>query len=283
MARPLRLDFPGAVHHVTARGNAQAAIFVDDVDRQTLLRTLQDVITQRHWLCHGYCLMDNHYHLLIETPDADLSVGMRQLNGVYTQRFNRRHHRVGHLYQGRFKAILVERDSHLLELCRYVVLNPVRARITKDPARYPWSSYPATMGLVSKPGWLSVDWILSQFGRDRAKARRQYADFVAAGVQAPSPWASLRGQVVLGSAAFVESMRPAQDDNAGSREIPRVQRLAPRLALDELLPSSMRTEKKSRDEAIKRAYREFGYSLADIARAVGIHYSTVSRVVKGER
>ncbi len=283
MARPLRLDFPGAVHHVTARGNAQSAIFVDDADRQTLLRTLQDVIAQRHWLCHGYCLMDNHYHLLIETPDADLSVGMRQLNGVYTQRFNRLHHRVGHLFQGRFKAILVERDTHLLELSRYVVLNPVRARITEDPAGYPWSSYPATMGFVTKPSWLSVEWILSQFGPDRAGAQRQYADFVAAGVHAPSPWASLRGQVVLGSAAFVESMRPMHDDNGGSREIPRVQRLTPRPALEELLPESLPTDKKSRDEAIRRAYREFGYSLADIGRAVGIHYSTVSRVVKGER
>jgi REP element-mobilizing transposase RayT len=283
MARPLRLDFPGAVHHVTARGNAQAAIFVDDADRQTLLRTLQEVIDQRHWLCHGYCLMDNHYHLLIETPDADLSLGMRQLNGMYTQRFNRRYRRVGHLFQGRFKAILVERDSHLLELCRYVALNPVRARITENAARYPWSSYPATMGFVAKPGWLSIDWILSQFGSDRTKARRQYADFVAAGVQAPSPWPSLRGRVVLGSAAFVESLRTVQSDNFESREIPRAQRMTQRPALDELLPDSMRTDKVSRDGAIKRAYREFGYSLADIARAVGIHYSTVSRVVKGER
>ena len=227
--------------------------------------------------------MDNHYHLLIETSDANLSVGMRQLSGVYTQRFNRRHHRVGHLFQGRFKAILVERDTHLLELCRYVVLNPVRARITEDPAGYPWSSYPATMGFVANPGWLSIDWILSQFGPDRAGARRQYADFVAAGVHAPSPWAGLRSQVVLGRAAFVESMRPMHDDNAGSHEIPRAQRLAQRPALDELLPRSMRTDKKSRDEAIRRTYREFGYSLADIGRAVGIHYSTVSLVVKGER
>jgi putative transposase len=283
MARPLRLDFPGAVHHVTARGNAQAAIFVDDTDRQALLRTLQEIIGQQHWLCHGYCLMDNHYHLLVETPDADLSVGMRQLNGVYTQRFNRRHRRVGHLFQGRFKAILVERDSHLLELCRYVVLNPVRARITEDPARYPWSSYPATMGFVAKPTWLCIDWILSQFGSDLTEARRHYADFVAMGVQAPSPWASLRGQVVLGSAAFVESMRPAHHDDNESREIPRAQRMTLRPALDEMLPESVRTDKKSRDQVIKRAYREFGYSLADIARAVGIHYSTVSRVVKGQR
>ena len=135
----------------------------------------------------------------------------------------------------------------------------------------------------AKPNWLGIDWILSQFGPDRTKARRQYADFVAAGVQATPPWASLRGQVVLGSAAFTESMRPTHDDNAGAREIPRVQRLAQRPTLDELLPSSMRTDKRGRDEALRSAYREFGNSLADIGRAVGIHYSTVSRVVKRER
>ncbi len=207
MARPLRFDFPGAVHHVTTRGNAQAPIFLDDTDRNVLLRVLQDVIGQWHWRCHGYCLMDNHYHLLIETPEGNLSVGMRQLNGVYTQRFNRRHQRVGHLFQGRFKAILVERDSHLLELARYVVLNPVRAGIVAEASLYPWSSCAATLGIATRPPWLTVQWILGQFGRNAAESRRRYAAFVADGVGAASPWKKLRGQVVLGSAAFAEQMR----------------------------------------------------------------------------
>src|SRR5207247_381934 len=147
MARPLRLSYPGALYHVTARGNARQAIYTDDADRQMFLLVLEDVETRYHWLCHAYCLMDNHYHLLLETPQGNLSAGMRQVNGVYTQRFNRRHGRVGHIFQGRFKAILVERESYLLELCRYLVLNPVRAGIVRQPERYRWSSYRATAGL----------------------------------------------------------------------------------------------------------------------------------------
>jgi len=148
MARPVRLEFPGAIYHLTARGNAQNDTFLDDEDRHLFLVCFGEIVARLGWLCHAYCLMDNHYHLLIETPDGNLSEGMRQLNGVYTQRFNRRHRRVGHLFQGRFKAIVVERDSYLLELCRYVVLNPLRARRVKHIEHYPWSSYPATMGLV---------------------------------------------------------------------------------------------------------------------------------------
>lgn len=286
MARPLRFDFPGAVHHVTTRGNAQAPIFVDDTDRNALLRVLQDVIGQWHWQCHAYCLMNNHYHLLIETPEGNLSVGMRQLNGVYTQRFNRRHQRAGHLFQGRFKAILVERDSHLLELARYVVLNPVRAGVVADASAYAWSSCAATLGIAKRPSWLTVQWILSHFGRNAAESRRRYAAFVADGVDAPSPWKQLRGQVVLGSASFaaqVHSRIGADETDETSQEVPRAQLLAHRPALAELFTDPVRLDKAARDVAIARAHREFGYSLADIARAAGMHYSTVSRIVKGER
>lgn len=121
---------------------------------------LGEVIARFGWLCHAYCLMDNHYHLLIETPEANLSLDMRQLNGVYAQRFNRRHGRVGHVLQGRFKAIVVDRDSYLLELCRYVVLNPIRAGRVEHIERYAWSSYPATIGLAQCPAWLKTDWVL---------------------------------------------------------------------------------------------------------------------------
>jgi REP-associated tyrosine transposase len=128
MARPLRLEFPGAIYHLTGRGNARQKIFFADPDRELFLDTFGGVVSRYGWICHAYCLMANHYHLLVETPKANLSLGMRQLNGVYTQAFNRRHKRVGHLFQGRFKAILVEKESYLLELCRYIVLNPVRVK-----------------------------------------------------------------------------------------------------------------------------------------------------------
>lgn len=283
MARPLRLEFPGAIYHVTARGNACNAIFLDDEDRELFLACLGEAVVRFGWLCHAYCLMDNHYHLLIETPDGNLSQGMRQLNGVYTQRSNRRHGRVGHVFQGRFKAIVVDRDSYLLELCRYVALNPIRAGMVKQIERHPWSSYPATVGLAGRPGWLSTDWVLSQFGKRRAAAQRRYADFVAEGAGLPSPWTAVRGQALLGPEAFAEKMRPLLEGKGDLKEIPRAQRLLHRPSLEELFAPAVQGDKALRDEAIRKAYLGHGYSMAMIARHAGVHYSTVSKVIKGER
>jgi putative transposase len=283
MARPLRIEFPGAIYHVTARGNARAAIYHDDADRELFLATLGEVVTRFGWLCHAYCLMNNHYHLLIETPEGNLSPGMRQLNGVYTQRFNRRHARVGHVFQGRFKAILVERDSYLLELTRYIVLNPVRAKVVKNPKLYPWSSYSATVGAVASPVCLSTDWLLSQFAKTRAVAQRGYAEFVAQGKNLPAPWSELKGQVLLGSAAYVDKMRPRLEGKAALKEIPRTQRLAHRPGLKSLFATRVRQDKSARDAAIRQACLEYGYTMAAIAREAGIHYSTVSKVIKGDR
>ena len=148
MARPLRIEFEGALYHVTSRGNARQAIFLDDEDRERFLERLGKVVDRFGWLCHAYCLMTNHYHLLLETPAANLSRGMQLLNGTFTQAFNRRHGRVGHVLQGRFKGILVEKESHLLELARYVVLNPVRAGVVRHPREYGWSSYSSGSDLV---------------------------------------------------------------------------------------------------------------------------------------
>ncbi len=170
MARPVRLEFGGALYHVTARGDRREAIYEDDVDREHFLKVLGEVVGQFNWRCHAYCLMSNHYHLLIATPDGNLSKGMRQLNGVFTQWSNRRHHRTGHLFQGRFKAILVDADSYLLELTRYVVLNPVRAHMVDSPAKWPWSSYQAVTGEVASPAWLETDGLLAQFGTRREGA-----------------------------------------------------------------------------------------------------------------
>ena len=283
MSRPLRLEFAGALYHLTARGNAREQIFADDEDRLRFLSILAATVARLSWLCHAYCLMDNHYHLLIETPTAGLSQGMRQINSTYTQSYNRRHGRVGHVLQGRFKSILVERDSYLLELCRYIVLNPVRAGMVKESGQYRWSSFRATAGKEVAPTWLSVDAVLSQFGRQRAAARRKYEVFVRQAKDAPSPWADLKGQVLLGSEPFVQQMQPLLEGHAKTKEVVRTQRLANRPSLNELLPAQVRKSKVQRDEAIRRAYLECGYSMASIARKAKIHYSTVSKVVKGER
>ena len=149
MARPLRLEFPGAVYHVTARGDRQEPIFEGDDDRVAFLELLAKEVRQQGWLLYAFCLMGNHYHLLLETPEPNLVRGMRRLNGVYTQAFNHRHDRAGHVLQGRYKAILVDKDSYLLELCRYVVLNPVRAQMVSAVGEWPWSSYLATAGKMA--------------------------------------------------------------------------------------------------------------------------------------
>ncbi|HJP54023.1 MAG: transposase [Rhodospirillales bacterium] len=194
MARPLRIEYPGAVYHLTARGNAREDIFLDDGDRRLFLDLLAETIARFRWLCHAYCLMGNHYHLLIETPEANLSRGMRHLNGVYTQRFNRTHGRVGHVFQGRYKAILVERDAHLLELCRYLVLNPVRAGMVRSARNWRWSSHRAMAGQVAAPEWLATDWLLARFGRRAAPARAAYRRFVIDGRGEPLGWDGRRGR-----------------------------------------------------------------------------------------
>lgn len=283
MARPLRIEFPGATYHVTTGGNARKAVFRDDADRNLFLEALGEVIARFGWLCHAYCLMDQRYHLLIETPRGNLSPGMRQLNGVYTQRFNRRHGHGGHIFQGRFKAILIERKRYLLELARDIVLNPVRAKMVKNPGRYRWSSYQATVGTVASPAWLSTDWILGQFAKSRAVAQRRYADFVAQGRDLPSPWRERKSQVLLGSDAFVAKMRPLLQDMRALKKISRAQRSAHRPALKNLFSARMRQDKAARNAAIRLAYLKYGYTMAAVARETGIHYSTVSKIINGER
>lgn len=269
MARPLRVEFSGAIYHLTSRGNARQKVFFTDTDRELFLDTLSQVVSRYGWICHAYCLMANHYHLLVETPKANLSLGMRQLNGMYTQSFNRRHNRVGHLFQGRFKAILVEKESYLLELCRYIVLNPVRVKGKGEIGGWKWSSYRATAGLASVPEFLSTDWILGQFGKNRAKAQKQYRAFVREGLE-NRPWEELKGQIYLGSEAFIERHSPG---NQELKEIPRVQ-------LKAVKPSLERIFAKSGKRAIVQAYKEHGYRLQEIAAHLGVHYATVSRRLK---
>ena len=172
MSRPLRIEYPGAVYHITSRGNTREAIFLSYDDRRRFLDVLAATVEKYNWLCHAFCLLDNHSHLIIETLDPNLSLGMRQLNGVYTQAFNRDHQRVGHVFQGRYKAIIVEKDSHLLELCRYVVLNPVRADMVSKPGEWKWSSYKSTAYAGKIPDYLTTDWVLGQFSEEKTTARQ---------------------------------------------------------------------------------------------------------------
>ena len=279
MARPLRIEYDGALYHVTSRGNERKRIFQDDTDRELFLNTLSQVNERFHWICHAYCLMGNHYHLVIETPDGNLSKGMRQLNGVYTQAFNRRHHRVGHLFQGRFKGILVQKESHYLEVCRYVVLNPVRAKAVKQPREWPWSSYRATGGLARVPRCLTVDEILSHFGQRRGPAQRKYREYVGEGIAGASIWENLAAQSLLGLEGFAEALRGHVTGKETIREIPKGQRLIGRASLKKLFDEAGKGKAK-RDRLISQAVNQHGYSQMEVARHLKLHYSTVSRLIK---
>ena len=225
MSRPLRPELPGAVWHVTSRGNERRDVFRHDRDRERFLAILGHTVSLFRWRLHAYVLMGNHYHLLLETPEPTLSRGMRQLNGIYTQAFNRSHRRAGHLFQGRFKAILVEKEAHLLELCRYVVLNPVRAGLVRGARDWRWTSYRATAGLGKAPEWLETEWTLEQFRRSRAKAVPAYRRFVAEGVAGSyEPWTAVQGQIYLGSEEFLKEALRRTSARRKGREVPRTQR-----------------------------------------------------------
>jgi len=272
MARPLRIEFKGAVYHVTARGNARDDIYLSDADRDMFLDTLAHVVDRFGWICHAYCLMSNHFHLMIETPQANLNRGMRQLNGVYTQRFNSEHHRVGHVFQGRFKSIVVDKDAYLLELSRYIVRNPVAAGMVDDVADWPWSSYRATAGEVPVPIFLNTGWLLSRFGGSKTKAREAYAGFVRKEASA-SPWERLNGPDILGSDKFRGNLQ--QQKTFGDHEVPRRKRILRHLPLAEIASPD-----KDRSDSMREAYREHGYTMQAIAEHAGLHHSTVSRLIK---
>jgi REP element-mobilizing transposase RayT len=274
MSRPLRIQFPGALYHVTSRGDGREVIYRDDRDRTAFLAVLAHARERFNWVCHGYCLMTNHYHLLVETPDANLALGMRQLNGMYTQRFNQRHARVGHVFQGRYHAVLVQKESHLLEVARYIVLNPVRAGLTRSPHDWRWSSYRATAGLSDTPAWLYTDWLLESFGGERITASRAYRRFVDEGTGASSPWEQLKQQIYLGDDDFVATTQARVAGNLRLREIPVAQRRPVPRSLE-----AYENEAADRERAIVAAYRSGGYSMRAIGHHFGLHLSRISQIL----
>jgi len=277
MARPLRIEYPGAVYHVTSRGNDRQAIYETKADRYRFLKLLEQACKRHQWSVYAYCLMGNHYHLLIETREATLSKGMRHLNGVYTQWYNntRKEKRFGHLFQGRYKAILVDRDNYLLELSRYIVLNPIRAKVVSELMDYPWSSYRAMVGYFETGDWLAVNWMLSQFSKQKKRAIAKYQNFVEEGIGQSSPLEQLQGQLVLGSNQFVTkalSKLPKAKQKELS-EIPKKQRR-------KVYALSTYFKGDDRDQSIAAAYYSGGYSQREIGEYLGRHYSTVSQRLK---
>lgn len=292
MSRPLRIEFPGAVYHVTSRGDRREPIYRDDDDRALHLAVLAQALDRFDAQALSYCLMGNHYRLVLHTRQANMSRVMRHLNGVYTQRFNQRHGLVGHLFQGRFKAILVDSDAYLVALCRYVERNPVAAGLVPDAAAWRWSSCRAHVGAVPAPPWLASDQVHAHLlGRDMTNAvdqrmaQQRYAALVNdTTVAQPLLWQTgLRQQIYLGSDDFVERMqRLASVRQSVEREIPQAHRVKVAQAstgpLDAWAHCLARCHGQ-RDQAMHLAYHNGLLTMSALARTLGLSLSRVSRVV----
>ena len=277
MSRPVRIEFPGAHYHVTSKGTNEQAVFLDDEDRAVFLNVLEGVVTRFEWRVHSYVLMSNHYHLVVEVPDANLSKGMRQLNGVYTQHFNRRHGRDGSLFQGRFRSIVFEPENYLLPLCRHVVLNPVRLTHTRSANSYRWSSHRAMAGVVNSPEFLCTEAVLSSFSKRRADGQRKYRDYVKEGIGEESPLAERSNQVLLGSPAFISELQPVLNGEKLAKRGPK--KAKRRRSLQALFKNVDNKTRMERNELIKRAHLDYGYTLMEIGDHLGLHYTTVSKVI----
>lgn len=274
MTRPLRLEFPGALYHVTVRGNAKAPIFCSYRDRRTWMTILELSCRRYNLVIHAYCQMTNHFHLMIETPDANLGRAMRHLNASYSQYVSKAHGRPGHLFQGRYKAILVQRESYLLELARYIVLNPVRAGLVKRPQDWFWSSYHAMVQPDLAPIWLDTAWSLAQFAENTDAAIDRYVQFVMSGIGAASPLKDTQYQFVLGDAAFAKQHGDRLDPG-NLADCNREQRRIAGRTLEEYKANYF-----DRDEAMSQAYYSTQFTMAEIGRFFGVGVKTVQRAVQ---
>ncbi len=277
MNRPLRIEHDGAFYHVTSRGDRRCTIFRTDSDRLVWLALLAETCERFDFVVHAYCLMGNHYHLVVQTRQGRLSRGMRYLNGNYSQYFNRQHGLVGHVFQGRYRAILCQADAYLMELARYTVLNPVRAKLAVHPRDWMWSSYSILTGRVDAPTWHERDTVLAQFGSHREDAIRAFEAFVLEGIGKQSPLREVRNQLFLGDEAFC--VRASKGEFRGDLlEIKRTQRRAIVRPLAEYFVIY-----PDKHEAMARAYLSHAYTMAEIAEFRQVSPRTVGRAVKAYR
>lgn len=276
MTRALRIEYPGALYHIMSRGNAYQDIYLDDIDRYAFLKNLEHCIELHNLICHGYCLMNNHYHLLIETSESNLSKAMRDINGNYTQTFNTRHRRVGHVLQGRYKAFLVEKELYLLSLAKYIVNNPVRAKIVVHPRNWRWSSYRATGENIKSPKWLTTSYILSLFSKNKKEAQKQYRQHVNSIIDDISPFTNAVEGIILGSKQFIHSVWETSSGSENIKELPRQDRIIGKPKLEEIFEKLI--TKKERDSAIRFARVRCGYLITEIANHLELDRSTVGKI-----
>ncbi len=279
MARPIRIQYPGALYHIMTRGNERSNIFKDKKDYQNFLVVFSEVIDRYNWQCFAYCLMSNHYHILIKTREANLSLGMRQLNGKYTQEFNVRHRRIGHLFHGRFKSILVEEENYKNELIRYIALNPIRAKIVKNLKDWEWNSYQEIIGEKKTTNGVDIKAVLDQFdGKDQKRAKAIYLEYIHSKIEEDSSLKNLKGGIILGSPEFIEKIKNYFKNQKKELEIPTRERFAFRPTLEEIFKNK-KTSKKERNKLIYKSHLDCGYSLSEIGRQLKLHYSSIGKIV----
>ena len=296
MPRPLRIELPGATCLVTSRGFHQQTtaalagsghkawpVFRNQEDRAVFLNILESVVTRFGWLIHSYVLMQDHYHLIVELPDTNLSKGMRQLNGIYTQHVNRRYRQQGPLFQGRFKSIIFEKQKYLLPLCRYVVTNPARLAEPEPWASYVWSSYRATAGQVKNPpSILHTADVLNEFGKRKTSSQRKYREYIHAGVKAPSPLDQRTHQVLLGGSAFINKMRPILlGKPTQDKKPPKAAKR--RKSLNSIFKQLHGKTRPERNRLICQAYSKFDHTQEEIGKHLGLHHTTIGKVISAGR
>ncbi|WP_028322594.1 helix-turn-helix domain-containing protein [Desulfatiglans anilini] len=281
MGRASRIEYPGACYYICSKREERQSIFEEDGDFETFLLILKDVVLLYRWKCYAWSLMDDQYQIVAETPKGNLSRGMRQLNGVYTQQFNRRHGRKGPLFHHRYQSILIEKKRYLLELCRYVVLSPVRRGFVKRPEEYPWSSFIVEGRDGPAPKICDMDWVLLHFGGDDREAMRRYALYVQNGIGTRFPSEDLKDRCILGCEHFVSAVRRMLRSGVGLQRAVKFNGSGRRPSLEALFAPHGPVDKERRNKAIARARWEFGYSLKEIAKHACVHPSTISRIARG--
>ncbi|MDR3642388.1 MAG: transposase [Candidatus Doudnabacteria bacterium] len=285
MARPLRIEYPGAFYHVINRGLEKREIYRTDKDREYFLELLEHLHEKYGLWVHSYCLMPNHYHIYLETPNGQLSRIMRQLDGNYTQKFNKNHKRVGPLFQGRYKATIVDRDSYSLELCKYIHRNPAKAKLAKNPEDYKWSSYPAFLGKAQVPGFLKTDWLLSQFHKSGKKARTALKTFtLETKGQAWSPEKETYKGLILGSDDFISQIQDSYISKKSDPEIPALKLTRKQITPEQIekLVDGLNLNLKARNKLVIYALKKYSQlTLKEIGQRISnLHYSSISQIAK---
>ena len=286
MPRPLRIEYPGAFYHVTSRGNERKTVYLNNRDREKYLSYLESAHERYGAMIHAYCLMGNHYHLLLETPRGNLSQILHHINGAYTTYFNIKRERSGHLFQGRFKGILVDKDEYCKELSRYIHLNPVRAGMVKTPLEYPWSSYPYFAGRDHKPNWLTTELVLDDFGGEEKRGFRRYREYVEKGVtnEIENPLKGVIASAFLGSKEFINRIREEylEKKKIDTRNISEIKRIQKWPSLEEIEKT---VEKRiSREDGLFRkiciyvSHQYSGLGLEEVGRYFGMKAGTISQL-----